>query len=134
MSLARGARLALAVSLLLVGACGSPAATPAPGAMTPTTGDPAALTIVAEDIAFEPASLRVPAGTPLDITFENRDDGVPHDLRLLGDAQFSTTLVESEILTGPSTQRVPVPGLLPGRYRFDCTVHPNMVVDLTVDG
>ena len=134
MTLACGRRLALAVSMVLVGACGSAAPTPDQGVVTPTTGDPGDLTIVAVNLAFEPASMSVPAGVPLAITFENRDDGIPHNLRLLGDAQFSTTLIESELVTGPATQNLAVPGLMPGRYRFDCTVHPSMTAGLTVGG
>jgi plastocyanin len=126
----RRAAILLAVSVL-VGACA--AAGPSAGAaVVGSSGSPAALTIVAVDIAFEPSALGAPAGVPLAITFDNQDEGIPHNLRLLGDAGFSTTLVESEIVTGPATQLVAIPGLVPGRYRFDCTIHPNMTADLTV--
>jgi plastocyanin len=122
----------LAASLLVV-ACG-PAGPSAGAAVVGPSDAPGALTVIALDIAFEPAALSAPAGVPLAITFDNQDAGIPHNVRLLGDAGFSTTLVESEIVTGPATQLVAIPGLVPGRYRFDCTIHPNMTAELTVGG
>ena len=37
-------------------------------------------TIRAENIAFEPTAITLRAGTPVTITFENADDGIPHGL------------------------------------------------------
>lgn len=128
----RSASAMIAV-LMLIAAC-SPAGPSAGATVVGSSGAPGALTIVARNIAFDPPALSVPAGVPLTVTFDNQDAGIPHNLRLLGDAQFSTTLVESEIVTGPAIQVVEIPGLVPGRYRFDCTIHPNMIVDLTVGG
>ena len=121
----------LIAASLLVGACGTGG--PSAGAAVVGPSDAAgSLTIIAVDIAFEPSALSITAGVPVAITFDNQDEGVPHNLRLLGDAGFSTTLVESEIITGPAMQLVEIPGLVSGRYRFDCTIHPNMTADLTV--
>ena len=128
-----GRRIASAMiaALMLVAAC-SPAGPSAGAAVVGSSDAPGALTIIARNIAFEPRALSIPAGIPMTITFDNQEAGIPHNLRLLGDAGFSTTLIESEIVTGPAIQVVEIPGLVPGRYRFDCTVHPNMVSDLTV--
>ena len=43
---------------------------------------PAPVTVVAENIAFTPARIQLPAGQGFHITFENRDNGVPHGLSL----------------------------------------------------
>lgn len=127
-------RAGVLVTIALVVAACSPAE-PTPGAaVVGSSGAPGELTIVARNILFDPPALSVPAGIPLTITFDNQEAGIPHNLRLLGDAQFSTTLVESEIVAGPATLQLAVPGLVPGRYRFGCSVHPHMGVDLTVGG
>lgn len=110
-------------------ACGGAEPTPA---VAPV--DPQAIEIVAENIALLPAAISVASGTELHIRFDNRDSGVPHNIALMADAQFSTTLAETEIVIGPSIQDLVVPGLIPGAYRFTCVVHPNMITDLTVGG
>lgn len=112
---------------LAIGACSE--TTPLPVAI-----GPAAVTIVARNIAFEPATLTVAAGVALDVRFENRDADVPHNLILLAGPQFSTTLSKSEIVTGPAALDISIAGLAPGRYRFACEVHPMMTTDLTVGG
>lgn len=120
------------VAASLVVACGGGSETAAP-----SSGGAAAsteFTIVAENIEFQPASVSAPSGSDLHVTLDNRDDGVPHNLRLLGGPDFSATIVETEIVTGPVTQETTIPGLAPGPYRFMCVVHPTMTVDLTVEG
>jgi plastocyanin len=116
----------------LVAACGSGSTTtpPSSGGAAPSTE----FTIVAEDIAFQPASLLAPSGSDLHVTLDNRDDGIPHNLKLLGGPDLGTVIVETEVVTGPVTQETTIPGLEPGAYRFMCVVHPNMTVDLTVEG
>ncbi len=76
--------------------------------------------------------MTAPAGSDLQVTFENHDDGVPHNVALYGDAGFSTKLFESEIKPGPATDRFTIPGLIAGNYQFMCTVHPNMTAMLTI--
>lgn len=93
----------------------------------------AALRIVAEDIEFRPAELSAPAGIGLAVTFDHRDTGIPHNLVLLADVASTPTLAETEIVNGPATQLLEVPGLIPGVYRFSCVVHPNMTARLTVE-
>jgi plastocyanin len=92
------------------------------------------LAITAKDIAFTPASMSAPAGSPLEIRFDNQDAGVPHNLGLYGDAGFSTKLYESEIKTGPAVEQLSIQGLIPGTYQFRCSVHPNMTAELKVGG
>jgi plastocyanin len=127
------------VSVALVAGCGgssasgssstAPASSPA---TSPGDAGPTPITIVAEGIAFLPASMRAPAGSELQVTFENRDAGVPHNVALYGDAAFSTKLFESEVKAGPVTDRFEIPGLIAGSYQFTCTVHPNMTATLTI--
>ena len=89
--------------------------------------------LVARDIAFAPVQVGAPAGLPLHLVLDNQDDGVPHDIALMG-ANGSTKLGATEIVTGPATVELDVPGLVPGVYQLLCEVHPNMVTTLTVGG
>lgn len=126
----RSMLLALGLVLLLAGCGGSGSSTPPPSVAI--TGDPVPLTITAKDITLAPATMQVPSGRQLDVTFENQDAGVPHDLVLKGGPGFSMELIKTEISTGPKTSTLTVPGLVPGLYQFTCNVHPNMTADLTV--
>ncbi len=90
------------------------------------------LTITAEDLAFEPTTLVAAAGVPFVVTFKNADDDIPHNLRLLAPPAYQRTLLETEVFVGPAESTMAIPGLAPGTYRFDCSVHPTMTVDLRV--
>jgi plastocyanin len=126
--------LSIGILAALISACGEAAATvtPAPGAGATDGAVPLAIT--AQDIAFKPASLTAPAGRLLQVTFDNRDGGVPHNLVLMAGPDLTTELVKSEIVTGPATQVVSIPGLIPEIYQFTCTVHPNMTAKLVIGG
>lgn len=115
------------VAIIAIG-CSPTPTTPSEVAAPPPMG----LTITAADVAFEPATLVAPAGVPLLVTFQNTDDGIPHSLRLLAPPAFQRTLLETEVLAGPAESTMAIPGLAPGPYRFDCSVHPNMTVDMQV--
>ena len=115
---------------MVAGACDQ--ATPSPAA-TPA-GDPdVAIDLIAEGIAFQPGAVTISAGTDFVVNLDNRDAGVPHNVVLLAGPNFSTTLAKGEIKVGPATMDLAVEGLIPGRYRLICEVHPNMIVELTVE-
>jgi plastocyanin len=87
-------------------------------------------TIVAEDIAFDRTEITASAGETLVITFDNRDDGVPHNLHVTGAAVDEKT----EIADGPTTQSLEVTLAEPGEYGFVCDVHPaEMTGTITVE-
>src|SRR5262245_802122 len=95
---------------------------------------PEPVTVVAENIAFTPTSIQLPAGQGFHLTFENRDDGVPHGLSL----QTRTSGVPpkdiwtSDIQHGPRVTEFDVPALAAGPYLLICPVHPNMRVEIDV--
>ncbi len=96
-------------------------------------GGPIDMTIVAANIAFDPPEAGVRAGVPLRITLNNLDVDVPHNLQLMGGPGFTTVIATTEIINGPSTSPpVTVQGLIAGKYRFVCQVHPMMTSELTV--
>lgn len=131
-SVGSGGAVGLSIGLvvaLVVAACGA-TATPMPA---PAGAPEVRIDVVARDIAFQPAAVAIPAGTDFVVHLDNRDAGVPHNVALLADANFSTTLAKGEIVTGPEVVDLAIAGLIPGRYRLMCEVHPNMLVDLTVE-
>jgi len=123
----------IAAAMMAFTGCGEPDLV-APSAISTAQVGPVevALRIVAQDIEFQPPGLSAPSGMGLAVTFDHRDAGIPHNLVLLGDAGFSTRLAETEVVNGPATLILEVPGLIPGAYRFTCDVHPNMTTGLTI--
>jgi plastocyanin len=118
----------LALAAVLAGGCSESGSSPEPAA-GPVDGQ---LVLVAEGIALKPAQVAMDAGTPLTVTLDNRDTAVPHDLVLYGGGDPGIKLAATEIVTGPAQAQLSVPPLVPGTYRFSCTVHPNMTSTLTV--
>lgn len=120
---------AAAIALALaVSACSSDADDPSSDGPDPGSAGAAALEVVAEDIAFVPATLSAPAG-PVDITYTNAD-GVPHNL-VLKAADGETVARSGE----PSADADPVTvaaDLGSGEYSMICEVHPSMGATLTV--
>jgi plastocyanin len=86
---------------------------------------PANPVIAAKGVKFDTATLIVPAGRPFELTFNNNDEGVPHDVAIQT-ADKATDLFDGDIVTGPASVTYNVPALDPGSYYFLCTVHPNM--------
>lgn len=108
---------------------GTPVASPEP-AESPTTGDggATALTVDMVDLAFEPNTLTIPAGTDVTVTVENKG-ALPHN--------FSVTDQPIDSGEVPSGQSADVVVNLPaGTYEFYCNIpghkEAGMVGTLTV--
>ncbi|MGH9157381.1 MAG: cupredoxin domain-containing protein [Acidimicrobiales bacterium] len=131
---------------LLLAACGSsddpvvdtPAAggnTPAAGGNTATTevggtqGQPScapagpALTVTAEDIAWNTDCLAASADQSFTITMENKDS-LPHNVAILAGHSSTEILFRGDITQGPKSVTYEVPALKAGTYVFHCEVHP----------
>lgn len=91
-------------------------------------------TVVAERIAFTPERMQLPAGQDIHLTFENRDNGVPHGLSLQTRTSGvpPTDLWTAEIEAGPNVRAFDLPPLAAGPYLLLCPVHPNMLVEVDV--
>jgi plastocyanin len=102
-----------------------------PGGEAPSgvPADPS--TVVAQGIAFDTATISLPAGQPATLTFENRDPD-PHNIAIYTDDSVSESLFQGEIVAGPTTVDYPIPPLDAGEYYFQCDVHPNMNGSVTV--
>ena len=95
------------------GRSGPPPSPPAGGAV-----------IVASGIAFDRATLEVPAGRAFPLLFENRDFA-PHDIAIYPE-KGNDALFVGETFSGPDSRVYQVPSLPAGTYRFECQVHPQM--------
>lgn len=102
---------------------GTPAAT-APAAGTPAAGGAATtLKLVAQNILFDKSKLTAPAGT-ITIDFDNKDGGIPHNLKVFKGTDASGPVVgATAVATGPVQQTLTLK-LAPGTYYYHCDVHP----------
>ena len=141
---ARPLSLAL-LSLLLVAACttasagwtyvpapsGTPLPSGAPSTEPGASANPDVVHISAFGIQFEQKSVTVPADTPFQIEFENKDPGTPHNVAIHLGGPTGAELFKGPVFNGVETRVYDVPALDAGSYSFVCTVHPTMVGTLT---
>lgn len=93
----------------------------------PPDGGLPVVELVAQDIAFNPTNLTVPASGPFEIAFDNRDAGQQHNVAIFDNPDFSGTPVfDGELVAGPAQTTYRVDPLAPGPYSFLCVVHPTM--------
>jgi len=88
--------------------------------------------ISASNLAFEQTSVTAPAGKAFQITFDNKDPGVPHNVAIHKDSASGAEVFKGEIVTGPASKTYDVPALDAGTYAFVCSVHPTMTGTLTI--
>jgi plastocyanin len=107
-----------------------PSSGPSPGTSSPpppqASGTPVtSLTVVAKTISFDLNEIVLKANSPITLTLDNQDPGIPHNLAILtsetgnkifGEAPFNGPAKETWTFTSPA----------PGTYFFHCEVHPNM--------
>jgi mono/diheme cytochrome c family protein/plastocyanin len=105
-------------------ACGQNLPAAAPAATGPATAS-TDLTLVAQGLAFDTATLLGVAGQPLTITYDNRDAGVPHNLHVFkGKDATGADVALSDIKSGPVTETLKLGPLDAGDYYYRCDVHP----------
>lgn len=107
-------------------ASSAPSESAGASASAPAAGE--TVQISAMNIAFEQTDVTAPAGTPFTIDFDNKE-AVPHDIEIKDGSGAS--VFKGDIVTGPTTVQYQVPALAAGAYTFHCTIHPNMVGNLT---
>jgi plastocyanin len=76
-------------------------------------------------MTFDTDVIRVPAGTPVTINFNNMDNDIPHNFAAYTDTSAATPIYVGEVVTGPAkityTFTAPVDR---GIYFFRCDEHP----------
>ncbi len=90
------------------------------------------VSVTAKGIAFDTSTLTALAGTAFDLSFDNQDAGVPHNVAVYTNASATKTLFRGAIVMGPKTIVYQVPALPAGSYFFRCDVHPQMRGTVTV--
>ena len=137
--------LAAVLSIALVSGCATasagwtyvpaPPATPAPSgaasAQPSGSANPNLIAISALAFAFDPLTVTAPADTSFQVSFENKDAGVPHNIALYLGSPTGAELFKGAIFNGVETRVYSVPPLDAGAYAFVCTVHPTMIGTLT---
>jgi plastocyanin len=127
---------AIALTLLPAGLAmlpGSGAPDDAPGGGgAPVAPSPDAAPEIAAETAteFTTDRLVVAAGTGFELTFDNRQEGVPHNVWI---NQGDATVFQGEDITGPETIVYQVPALEAGEYTFICSIHPPMTGTLLAE-
>ena len=110
-----------------------PTATAQPAA-APTSAAPSGptLTLVGENQLVDKQTLTASAGS-VTISFENKDNGTPHNVHVFKGTDASGTDVGStDVAAGPITQTLTLT-LTAGTYFYHCDVHPTtMTGTLTV--
>ncbi|HEU4865609.1 MAG TPA: cupredoxin domain-containing protein, partial [Actinomycetota bacterium] len=87
-------------------------------------GQGAAVTVTAQNIAFDTDTIELPADTESTITLDN-EDTVPHNIAIYTDDTVAENLFRGETVTGDTIDYT-VPPLDAGEYYFQCDVHPTM--------
>ncbi|HEX8026687.1 MAG TPA: cupredoxin domain-containing protein [Candidatus Limnocylindrales bacterium] len=81
--------------------------------------------VTASNFQFEPTTVEVSAGEPLELEFVN-DDGAPHNLSIYRDASAADKLFGGEVVSGPGSREYSLPALPVGAWYFRCDIHPAM--------
>lgn len=97
-----------------------PDETPAP------TGPVTEVTIVARSIRFDLDVMTFPANTPVTITFDNQDAGVPHNVAVYESQPPAPEIFVGDIFPGVAERDYSFTTPGPGEYYFHCDVHPSM--------
>jgi plastocyanin len=90
----------------------------------PPSAPPGGAVITAQDVAFDRATLVVPAGKSFSLLFQNRDSA-PHNVRIFDDDP-GQPLFTGEIFGGQDSRTYDVPPIPAGSHRFRCDVHTEM--------
>ncbi|MEO6629089.1 MAG: cupredoxin domain-containing protein [Aquihabitans sp.] len=85
------------------------------------------VTIVGKNIQFDVKCLNIDPGQ-LELTFDNQDSGVAHNLHITGTGVNEKT----ELEPGKTTQKLTVLLTMPGQYTFACDPHGSMAGKIIV--
>ena len=78
-------------------------------------------------------TLAAPADKPFKITLDNRDAGTSHDVDILDGS--GKKVFDGKDFPGPEVRTYDVPPLAAGTYKFECSIHPDLMnSELTAGG
>jgi plastocyanin len=87
---------------------------------------------------FSETALTTPADVAFTISFDNQDEGIPHNVQIFEGTSTTGSPVwtpaDNAMITAPATADYEIPALAAGTYTFNCFSHPTtMVGTLTVE-
>jgi cytochrome c oxidase subunit 2 len=97
-------------------------ATPPPAPSGQAAGP--SIPLVAKNVKFDQSSLTAPAAG-FTIHYDNQDAGTPHDFVILDSG--GAKVYGSPVVTGPKVEDFPVPAIPAGTYKFECSIHPQLM-------
>ncbi len=115
-----------------MGAAGATSAAPTSTESESAAADTGEIVITAPpnaaSVGFEPTTATAPADTPFTITFENKDPGIPHNIKIYEGTDTSKDPVfepkNNALVTGTDDVKYEIQALAPGTYTYVCSVHP----------
>ena len=119
-TLRRGAAILTLSLALVLAACGSSGTSNEGGGTVAVVNG--AVTVTADELAFDAGTIEATAGEAFTITLDNADS-VPHNISVYTE-EGGEVIVEGEIIDGGETVTVEVPALDAGTYYFVCDLHP----------
>jgi plastocyanin len=89
-------------------------------------GGPVSARIVAKDLQYNPRTIRAAPGAEVNVTLDNQDPGVLHNIAFYTNNRATDKIFGSELVPGPRVEnfRFTAPSS-PGAYFFRCDVHPD---------
>ncbi len=121
----------IALLAVIAGSCssGTPQTTSSsPPATSTPAGSSVTINLTAQNIAFNMATITVPAGSQVIVKFNNMDSGIPHNFAVYTDSSASTAIFKGANVTGPGTTTYTFTApSTPGSYFFRCDVHPTVM-------
>jgi plastocyanin len=109
----------LALTVVLA-ACSTTSAAPQ-SSVTPSEAD---VTVVAQDMKFVQAEVKVKADADFSLLLDNKD-GMPHNVAIYTDSTAKTPVYVGEMVTNGQLV-YDIPALKPGTYFIKCDLHPDM--------
>jgi plastocyanin len=109
----------LALTVVLA-ACSTTSAAP----QSSVTPSEAVVTVVAQDMKFVQAEVKVKADADFSLLLDNKD-GMPHNVAIYTDSTAKTPVYVGEMVTNGQLV-YDIPALKPGTYFFKCDLHPDM--------
>jgi plastocyanin len=104
---------------------GGPAEMPPPPPPPPgqAGGAPEAVTLVAQDLAFNTTEIALSTQGEAVVTFDNQASGVAHNWSVYTE-EGGDPIFQGEVVTGPATVEYRFSPPPPGTYYFQCDLHP----------
>ena len=89
--------------------------------------------VAAENVAFNSATIELPADEETELTFDNADaPSVSHNIAIYEDDSAKKVLFQGDVIPGGEEITYTIPPQKKGTYYFQCDVHPGMNGEVVV--